>query len=104
MPVPPPTTSATLFSRVAIRSRLQAELAAADLDRNRAQVLHGVGEVAREPVEDLLALLGRGPQRVADHAVIGKLVVVHRKVEVLVTLVLRIPRAIGLAERLGKPV
>src|SRR5690349_17529880 len=56
-----------------------AELARVDVDVDLAQLADRGHQVAGVAAERLLALLGAGAQLVADHARLGKLVVVHRE-------------------------
>src|SRR5262245_47624398 len=63
-----------------------------------AQLGQGFDQVRGVACERCLALLGGGAQRVADHAGLGELVVVHWELEVLVAIELHVGRAVGLAE------
>src|SRR6266566_1886752 len=61
------------------------ERPAPDVHLQRPELVDRLDEVAREPVQCLLALRGRGAERVADDAGLGELSVVHREREVLIT-------------------
>src|SRR5690606_13509394 len=76
------------------------ELTGVHVDLDLLKLQHAAGDVLGEPPERLLALLRRGPQRVADGAALDELVVVHREGEVLVARKGHVRHAVLLVERL----
>src|SRR5437879_5014944 len=86
-------------------SALHAVLEGPPLDAHleRPELVDRLGQVVGEPVQGLLALLRRGPERVADHARLGGLAVIHREGEVLVAAELDVGGSVRLAEAARQP-
>src|SRR5689334_23679369 len=95
----PMAVAASRASNSLMDSGLLHVLAVGDLHLDLLEFLDGRSQMIGEPLEDLLALLGGGPERITDHAVGGHLLVLHREVEVLVALEFHVGAGVDLLER-----